>query len=111
MSRHHFALFTGQMTVAAVDLINEALETAGIDATLTKYDDPASGPRGWFSGPNRGAPFDTALAEVTVDHLRSIGLWTDEEGERGPLPRQVRKKGRSGDRTWRHAGSTQAGSQ
>ena len=51
------------------------------DATLTPYNDPARGWRYWFKGPNRGAPFDGAMARAVAEEIeQEIGKGIDELG-------------------------------
>ena len=37
--------------------------------------EPGRGYQSWFSGPNRGCPFDGAMAEEVYDHLDRAGLY------------------------------------
>ena len=82
-------LFEGRVSFSAAERIDRALRVAGVDACVIPYTDPSSGPRGWFSSPNLGAPFDDQTAEATRDALRAAGLWTDDPEHPGPCPRTV----------------------
>ncbi len=46
---------------------------------FVEYVDPGDGYKNWFSGPNRGAPFDDAMARAVMSDLRAAGL-ADERG-------------------------------
>ena len=90
MSQHHFRTVPGRSR-AAIPANQRVLADCGIDAHVVVFDDPAADPRGWFAGPNWGAPFDAALEREAIAALRTAGLWAaDADGVEGPIPRQVR---------------------
>ena len=58
MSQHLFGLYRGHLTAKLIRQIER--EFRGVDAV--NYTEPNGEKRGWFAGPNRGYPFDDALA-------------------------------------------------
>ena len=66
-------MFKGVPTQRYCDLANKVAGKHGYH--IVCYDDPGSGPRGWFAGPNRGSPFDKADADAVMADLELAGLW------------------------------------
>ena len=73
MSEYLFGLFRGRPAPAAVGKA-DAIATRR-DCCIIQYLDPATGPRGWLAGPNRGAPFDGAMERAVIRDLERSGLW------------------------------------
>lgn len=48
--------------------------------TFVEYDDPSEGYKSWFTGPNRGEPFDSQLAKAVYADLKESGLDSDNRG-------------------------------
>ena len=79
MSENYCGLFSGHPDQAYCDAANAVAGEHGY--RIVCYDDPSSGPRGWFAGPNRGSPFDKAAADAVMADLEAAGLWP-MEGQR-----------------------------
>ena len=71
MSEHMWGVGRGE--VARADEIDAvAREVGGYGLSNPKL--PGEGWRYWFSGPNRGQPFDRALERETWEALKAAGL-------------------------------------
>lgn len=51
-------------------------------AALVNHTEPRGERRHWFAGPNRGEPWDSALAMAVGDDLRAAGIWAQSPQER-----------------------------
>lgn len=69
--RHFFGLGPGWRE--REDEINEVAKRW--ECTLVNYSEPGRGKRHWLEGPNRGDPFDQAMATEVLRALREAGLW------------------------------------
>lgn len=59
-------------------------------ATLVEADIPGTGYQRWYAAPNRGEPFDRALARAVRDDERAAGL-VDDNDELAVSYRSVRR--------------------
>jgi len=75
MSEHMFGLYRGHLTARLV----KRVETKFPMVSVTNYTEPRGEKRGWFSGPNRGNPFDRAMAAEVMTYSRSIATGRDRE--------------------------------
>jgi hypothetical protein len=75
MSEHHFGLYRGHLTQRLV----AAVEKKFPGVSVTNYTEPRGEKRGWFSGPNRGSPFDDRMAAEVLAYARSIARGADRE--------------------------------
>jgi len=79
MSDHLF--FTGPGHLSAT--VDRAVSKIGVD--LVNYTEPSPGPgqpgekRHWFSGPNRGYPFDRELEQETLEILKKVATKGDRK--------------------------------
>lgn len=107
MSEFYFGLWNGPVS----DAWSEAAgDVAGRhDAHVIPYQDPATGPRGWFGCRNRGAPFDQATARAVLDDLVTAGLWDRDSGPVEPDPDPIGEATRAGDRALADAGVLDVG--
>ena len=67
MSLYFFGLGNGEVKRKVFERADKIARR--YDAHLICYDDPAAGPRYWFSGPNLGAPFDKAMADGVAEAI------------------------------------------
>ena len=71
MSEYFFGLGNGKVLQHERDRIERAIVRADLDGVgLVCINDPGPGWRYWFTGPNRGEPFDRRLA---ADVLAAVG--------------------------------------
>ena len=77
MSQHMFSVSRNKPSRANARKIESIAKRH--ECTFVEYVDPGSGYKNWFSGPNRGAPFDDAMARAVMGALRAAGL-ADERG-------------------------------
>lgn len=68
-----FLLFNGAPSQATTRQVDAIAKEHGVDFVTVHL--PGEGPRGWFSGPNRGQPFDDRLAREVREDLEAAGLW------------------------------------
>jgi hypothetical protein len=75
MSVFLFGSGSGEVSDELLEEVETVLVEAGEEeCSLVRYNDPASGPRYWFSGPNRGAPFDERMARRVFAALEAAGI-------------------------------------
>lgn len=67
MSEYFFGLHRGHLTSKA----DQIARRHGADHT--NYTEPNGEKRGWFSGPNRGEPFDRQLARAVIADIEEAG--------------------------------------
>lgn len=72
MSEHFFGLGRGEVPDELAEQVEQI--AARHDASFVRYDDPAEGPRFWFSCQNLGHPFDKATADAVKADLEAAGL-------------------------------------
>ena len=81
MSEHHFGVLQNRRIPASdVERIDAIAQTHGCCFVQIKDGNTW---KAWFSGPNRGEPFDRAMATAVLDDVEAAGLgayWVDEEG-------------------------------
>ncbi len=77
MSEYMFGVGRGRVaakTAKRIDKIARKHDCYFISGTF-----PGDGPKFWFAGPNRGHPFDQAMARAVTSDLEAAGLY--------PIPR------------------------
>ncbi len=75
MSQHMFGLYSGYLSAKLI----KRVETKFPEVSVNNYTEPYGKKRGWFSGPNRGSPFDGAMAREVMEYARSIATGKDRE--------------------------------
>lgn len=75
MSEHMFGLYRGHLSARLV----KQIETKFPEVSVTNYTEPRGEKRGWFSGPNRGSPFDGTMAREVMEYARSAARGRDRE--------------------------------
>lgn len=71
MSEFHFGVGTGRVSRSLYCRIARIAEKCGADFVNPSLPE---GPRYWFSGPNRGEPFDRALSHEVYAALEAEGI-------------------------------------
>ena len=71
MGEYHFGVGRGR--AKHVQRIDRIARKHGADFVCCNL--PGDGWRYWFSGPNRGFPFDGAMARAVEADLEAVGLW------------------------------------
>jgi hypothetical protein len=77
MSQHMFSVSRNKPSRVNARKIENIAKRNECD--FVEYVDPGDGYKNWFAGPNRGAPFDDAMARAVMGDLRAAGL-ADESG-------------------------------
>jgi len=77
MSQHMFSVSRNKPSRANARKIESIAKRHA--CAFVEYVDPGSKYQNWFSGPNRGAPFDDTMARAVMSDLRAAGL-ADERG-------------------------------
>ncbi len=67
MSEFHFGLHDGHLVVKADRIAKQH------GASHVNYTEPQGRKRGWFSCPNRGAPFDECVASAVLTDVEEAG--------------------------------------
>lgn len=75
MSEYMFTPFRGHLSAALVKKIERKFPKVYV----INYTEPRGEKRGWFTGPNRGAPFDGALAREVSEFARANARGKDRE--------------------------------
>jgi len=75
MSEHCFGLYRGHLSAGLV----KRVEAKFPHVSVVNFTEPRGDKRGWFSGPNRGDPFDRDMAERVLAYARSIAKGRDHE--------------------------------
>jgi hypothetical protein len=70
MSEHMFLVRRGKLTSLEVEQRERIAKFHGIAFVYANI--PGTGWQSWFSGPNRGAPFDDALARTVALDVRDL---------------------------------------
>ena len=70
MSEYFFGLHSGHLTNRADKI---ARQVGGRDCGHVNYTEPRGEKRGWFYGPNQGAPFDSDLARDVMAAIDAAG--------------------------------------
>lgn len=73
MSEFFFGLGKGRVSERTVEVVQKIARKHGCDF-VANYCEPGSGPRYWFCGPNRGFPFDDAMAKAVSQDLAAAGF-------------------------------------
>jgi hypothetical protein len=77
MTEYLFGAGNGRVKTRVADRIDRIARKHG--ARFVSCVLPGDGPRYWFAGPNRGDPFDQAMADAVWGELAAAGL-ADEKG-------------------------------
>lgn len=78
MSEFFFGLGNGFVTAKVRDRLNRIAKRHG--AWFVRYKEPGRGTwRYWLACPNRGNPFDQAIARAVLDDVEASGLLTSED--------------------------------
>ena len=72
MNNYFFGLGNGKVSDREAKRIQKAIDSTGRSAAFIRYDDPAEGPRYWFSAANRGVPFDGQLGSEVMAAVGNI---------------------------------------
>ena len=72
MSDHYFGLFDGPVGPRLTELADTIASQRY--ARLVTYDDPATGPRGWFAAQSHGHPYDQMIATAVMADLSAAGI-------------------------------------
>lgn len=75
MSEYFFGLYRGHLSRRLI----AAVEREFPEVSVVNYTEPRGEKRGWFTGPNRGAPFDGALARNVLSFARGNARGSDRE--------------------------------
>jgi hypothetical protein len=75
MSEHHFGLYRGHLSARLIQRIEKKFP----EVSVVNYTEPRGEKRGWFSGPNRGSPFDRAMSSEVLSYARSIARGKDAD--------------------------------
>lgn len=75
MSEYMFGCFNGHLSAGLV----KKIETKFRHVTVHNYTEPRGEKRGWFAGPNRGSPFDGAMAREVLSYARSVAKGRDRD--------------------------------
>lgn len=75
MSEFHFQPYRGHLSAKLVAAVEKKFPRVSVN----NYSEPRGEKRGWFSGPNRGSPFDDAMAREVLAYARSIAKGKDRE--------------------------------
>lgn len=75
MSQYFFGLYNGHLTARLV----KRVEAEYPDVAVINYTEPNGHKRGWFSGPNLGAPFDGAMARDVMAFAHKIATGRDRD--------------------------------
>lgn len=75
MSEYMFSLYHGHLSASLI----KRVETKFPHVAVVNYTGPRGEKRGWFAGPNRGSPFNAAMASEVTDYAWSIAKGKDAE--------------------------------
>lgn len=75
MSEYMFGLYRGHLSARLVRQVEKRFP----EVSVNNYTEPRGERCGWFSGPNRGNPFDQALASEVMAYVRSVATGKDLE--------------------------------
>lgn len=73
MSQYMFGVRRGTLPAATVRKIERVAKRHGC-TFVGPVSIPGNGTQSWFAGPNRGAPFDDAMARAVFDDLEAEGI-------------------------------------
>ena len=75
MSEYCFGLYRGHLSKALI----KKVETQFPYVSVNNYTEPRGEKRGWFSGPNRGSPFDSAMSTAVMEFARENARGKDRD--------------------------------